>query len=209
MPSLNRSYDNHITSNLALVKKKTSSIKSKKDKDDLNEGEEKSDQYNIDLSSLSGYLYKDKSNVNTNINPTLSFLQSKSNRRYFRVLTMQGMEGDELAVAYYKAENSKDIKGWIFSKDIIEINEDKMSFTIISPSRSLTCRADSGKEHNLWVNGLRSICPGVRFISDGVEVSAGDSHLSLPSNIKEENSDDDIDDSMMKIILEQIIIKLI
>lgn len=39
---------------------------------------------------------------------------------------MQGLEGEELALCYFKDNKSDEPKGWVFAKDVTEIREDKV-----------------------------------------------------------------------------------
>ncbi len=45
----------------------------------------------------------------------------------------------EVALVYYLSDKTTDARGWIFLKDISEINEDGEAFKIISYSRYDLC----------------------------------------------------------------------
>ena len=42
---------------------------------------------------------------------------------------------DELALCYFSSNKSREVKGWIFLNDIVEITEDKSFVTVVSPAR--------------------------------------------------------------------------
>lgn len=94
--------------------------------------------------------------------------KSKSNmfmsdvRRWFKIQCLEGTE-DELALCYFSSNKSREVKGWIFLNDVIEITEDKSLFTVVSPARTMTIEAQTIGEHRLWVCALVQLCPKAKY----------------------------------------------
>jgi hypothetical protein len=80
---------------------------------------------------------------------------------------LQGLEGEELALCYFKDNKAAEPRGWVYAKDVTELIEDKLSITIVSPGRTLKLSAQTRQEHKLWLQGLRSICLSADFSSTG------------------------------------------
>jgi hypothetical protein len=104
---------------------------------------------------MEGWLNKKKSKDNKAL-----ALFSGDNKRWFKVIEVRGMEHKELAFCYFKNQKEKEAKGWIYLKDITEIYDDEVkSFTVVSPSRTVTVSANSLAEHKMWLRGLCLLCP--------------------------------------------------
>lgn len=86
-----------------------------------------------------------------------------SNKRWFNIREVRGTWGpefaaSELALCYYKAQRVKEPDGWMYLKDVQEISDDEKSFTLRSPSRSMTLEGQTQAEHRLWLQGLVLLC---------------------------------------------------
>ena len=86
-----------------------------------------------------------------------------SNKRWFNIREVRGTWGpefaaSELALCYYKTQRVKEPDGWMYLKDVQEISDDEKSFTLRSPSRSMTLEGQTHAEHRLWLQGLVLLC---------------------------------------------------
>ena len=70
-------------------------------------------------------------------------------------------------MCYFSSPKDEDAKGWIYLRDVTEIFDDDKSFSVISPSRSMTLVPPSRNDHRLWVESLVELCPNARI--DGIK----------------------------------------
>lgn len=75
---------------------------------------------------------------------------------------IQGGDCSELALCYFKSAKDRDARGWVYLRDVTQIYEEdslERTFTIISPSRSMTLEAQTRAEYRLWLQGIVNLCP--------------------------------------------------
>lgn len=70
---------------------------------------------------------------------------------------MQGSE--ELALCYYKNITDPEVRGWIYLKDVTEVEENQDTIILSSVARTLHLYAQTRAQHNQWVTGLAKLCP--------------------------------------------------
>lgn len=63
-----------------------------------------------------------------------------------------------MALCYYKSPKDSEPKGWIYLRDVVEVSEDKASFTIVSPARTMTLEANSNVETKIWLSAILAHC---------------------------------------------------
>jgi hypothetical protein len=63
---------------------------------------------------LQGYLFKIKSESGS----LSKFLNGGSNKRWFRIQAAQGEDDTELTLCYFKNDFSKELRGWVFLRDV-------------------------------------------------------------------------------------------
>lgn len=110
----------------------------------------------VDINALEGWLLKKKGAGST---PSVFSMISNDNRRWFKVREVVGTDGSELALCYFTTQRHTEARGWIFLKDVTDISDDGITFTITTPSRSLMMEAHTKAEHRLWLRGIVELCP--------------------------------------------------
>jgi len=129
----------------------------------------------VDIESLEGWLFKEKARGSRWTIPG-------DNKRWFKVQRVEGSEDDgELALCYYKNASSKEPRGWVFLKDVVEITEEaedsRPGIVIVHPARTLRLRASTRAEHRLWFSSVKQIVLDVqaeaKFSSDAKSDSDG------------------------------------
>lgn len=106
---------------------------------------------------LEGWLIKKKSKEKS------AFFSGSSNR-WFRIQHIRGTE-NEVALCYFKSPKDKEPRGWIYLKDVVEINDDAKSFTLVSPARTMTIEAHTGGEHSQWLSYLVKHSPNAKIVN--------------------------------------------
>jgi len=143
-------------------------------------------QNTVDISSLRGWLMKEKNNKEPNILVS-TYLPARDTRRYFIVEYVQG-EGDdskELALRYYKnipKSKHDEPSGWIFLNDVTRIDEDTLQrqFILHHPSRVFRLRCPDETEQEIWVNGVKLLCPDAEVYKNGYDTFSGSSFPFIP-----------------------------
>ncbi len=101
----------------------------------------------------------------------MSMFSSTSQKRWFKVHTIGPPTKPELALCYYKNPTSKEPKGWFFLHDVISLTSTEKSICIKHPAREFNLRAPTQAEHQLWWNGLQSLCSTVKKLRDQENVN--------------------------------------
>lgn len=99
----------------------------------------------------------------------------------------QGADHKELALVYYQNQKENEAKGWIYMKDVVRIVEDKKTFSVISPARTMVLEATTAAEHNAWIADLHRACPQLRR-ADSRESTASSSAAGAKDNAPERSA---------------------
>lgn len=136
----------------------------------------------VDIDSLQGWLIKKKKKD--------KFSLFSEKKRWFKVKELEGADSRELAFCYFASPKDSEARGWIYCRDVSEIFDDDETFSLVSPSRSMTLVANSRAYHRLWVQGMVDLCPNAMI--DGITSSIIRPIISRRSESKDTSPRDDI-----------------